>query len=732
MGMWKDYSASFIKKNRASSISIMAAAFIAALFLSFLCSFFYNAWVSEIEGIVQEEGDWQGRIVGEITKEDIDIINNFSNVEKIVINKELSDKSEVAVNIYFKDIREIFQDMPLIVDRLGLEDEAETYHLTLLSKYLIHDPQAKNPPMLMSFYLVILIIVSFSLILIIHNSFAVSMRARIHQFGIFSSVGATPKQILICLMQEAAVLCFVPVFLGSLFGILCSYGVMKWMNVIAVTLPEARISDFHYHPIIFVVTIITSILTVLFSAWLPARKLSRMTPLEAICNMNELHLKKKKKSHFLSLLFGIEGEMAGNALKAQRKTLRTSTLSLTLSFLGFTIMMCFFVLSEISTNHTYFEKYQDVWDVMATVKNTKIQDFRLTKKLREQDGIKNLTAYQKSEASIAVSEEWLSEELVELGGLKAVAGTSVSDGEGSWKVKAPIVIMDDIGFENYCSQIGIPPKFDGTIMVNRIWDSINTNFRYRKYIPYLKEGRDKVTLQNVKKDGKTIEIPIIAYTQELPVLREEYDDYALVQVMPLSQWKKIAGKTEEDMYIRVLATSGMTLAKAEELEKKLVQMIDREYEVESENRMEEKLANNDVVHFYMLILGGFCVLLAMIGTANVFSYTLGFVTQRKREFAQYMSVGVTPNRIWKMFCIEALVIAGRPLLITFPITVFVMAFMIKASYLNPIEFLEKAPIIPVFVFIITIFIFVALAYYLGGKRIMKNSIIDSLHNENLL
>lgn len=64
--MWKDFSASYIKNNRASSISLIAAAFISALFLSFLCSLFYNFWVYEVERIVQEEGDWQGRITGEI------------------------------------------------------------------------------------------------------------------------------------------------------------------------------------------------------------------------------------------------------------------------------------------------------------------------------------------------------------------------------------------------------------------------------------------------------------------------------------------------------------------------------------------------------------------------------------------------------------------------------------------------------------------------------------------
>lgn len=129
---------------------------------------------------------------------------------------------------------------------------------------------------------------------------------------------------------------------------------------------------FQYHPLVFAVTLLASILTVVISAWLPARRLSKMTPLQAIRNTGELQLKKKKHSCILSLLFGIEGELAGNALKAQKKALRTSALSFTLSFLGFALMLCFFTLSGISTKHTYFERYQDAWYIMITVKDTGI------------------------------------------------------------------------------------------------------------------------------------------------------------------------------------------------------------------------------------------------------------------------------------------------------------------------------------------------------------------------
>lgn len=164
--MWKDYSAGFIRKNRASSISIMVAAFISALFLSLVCSLFYNSWTYEIEKITVEEGDWQGRITGEISENDLNTIQNFANVEKAVVKEKLSE-TETVVDVYFQNTRTIYQDMPLIVEKLGLDDSAATYHELLLSRYMIHNPQDEEPPLLMTFYLVILSVVSLSLILII-------------------------------------------------------------------------------------------------------------------------------------------------------------------------------------------------------------------------------------------------------------------------------------------------------------------------------------------------------------------------------------------------------------------------------------------------------------------------------------------------------------------------------------------------------------------------------------
>ena len=729
--MWKDYSKSYIKNNRASSISIMAAAFAATMFLSLLCSIAYNFWAYDVEQIILEEGGWQGRIVCEsLSSDDLSMISQFANVDKAVINEELSKKEKSVADIYFKNARTIYRDMPVIATQLGLNEDSIQYNSLLLSRYFIHDPEDATPPMLLTLYAVILIIVAVSLILIIRGSFELSMNARIHQFGIFSSIGATPRQIRTCLLQEAMVLSILPMLIGSMSGILISYGVIKAVNFYASNVSGRHEAVFQYHPLIFAITIFISFLTVIFSAWIPARKLSRMTPLEAIRNTSGLLLKKKKHSRFLSWIFGMKGELAGNALKAQKKHLRISTLSLLLSFLGFSIMICFTTLTDISTRYTYFERYQDGWDIMITLKDTEIRDFDLTDELQDISGIKDATVYQKAEAMTFLPESLQSDELSSLGGLESVSGTPNENGR--FQISAPVVVLDDTSFLNFCSQIGITPSLDGAIVLNQIWDSVNSNFRYKEYVPFVREDNQKTILY---KNDKTAEIPVLSYTQKSPALREEYDNYALVHFIPLSMWNKTLEEVceaESDSYIRIFSNGTANLADLNTLEQEIVRLVSEQYEIESENRVQERLSNDSLIQGMVMILGAFCVLLAIIGIANVFSNTLGFLRQRKREFAQYMSIGLTPQEMRKMFFIEALVIAGKPLLITLPLTVLFVQFAVTASYLDPMVFWSEAPILPVLIFAAAIVLFVALAYYIGGKRLLQCDLNETLRNDALI
>ena len=731
--MWKDYSIGFIKRNRASSLSVLVAAFVSALFLSLLCGLFYNFGNYEIESVILEEGNWQGRITGTFDDNVVSGVENFANVKTASVNKELSDGQTLVIDICFNNMRTVYQDMSLIAQQLGIPDSSVSYHESLLSTYFVHNPQDTSPPLLPAFFLAVLLIVSVSLILIIHNSFAVSMNARIHQFGIFSSIGATPGQIRTCLLQEAAALCAIPILLGSFIGIALTFGIIQIVNALADDIAGRHEAVFTYHPLVFAVTILVSVLTVLISAWMPAGKLSRLTPLEAIKNTGELQLKRRKKARILAGLFGVEGELAGNALKAQKKSLRTSTLSLTLSFLGFTFMLCFFTLSGISTNHTYFQRYQNAWDVMATIKDTPIENFTHEDEIHGLNDTDSVI-YQKAKAYASVPMAAISKEVAGLGGLEALAGTSVSVSGDTCTILAPVVIMDDSSFAAYCGQIGVSPSGTGSVILNRIWDSVNSNFRYKEYVPFLTEEQDTILLQNRDDAAAAVTIPVLGYTQEPPVLREEYDNYALVQFLSVSSWKqieKVIGNAEQDTYIRVLATKDRSLTELQTIETELTNMLRQEFTLEMENRIQEKTDNDAMLNGYQLIIGALCALLAMIGIANVFSNTLSFIRQRKREFARYLSIGMTPESMRKMFRIEALVIAGRPILITLPVTVLFVWFMITASHLNPMEFLSVAPIVPVVIFIAAIFGFVALAYDIGARKVLNCDLAEALQRDSM-
>lgn len=729
--MWKEYSISYIKNNKTTSVSIMMAAFISAVFLSLITCVFYNMWVDNINQIVAKEGDWQAKIIGSISEKDIESIQSIANV-KDVITIQIGKGMETL--IYFYEMGSIYEDMPKVAKLINADVSVIQYHDMLLSEYFIFAPDDEHPPMLLSFYVFVMAVTCISLILIISNAFLVSMQSRLHQLGILQSIGATPRQIRICLLQEAFVLCLIPIIIGIGGGVALCIGVMQFTNGIAGTY-RGNYAVFTYPFGLFLIAFIGSVLTVLCSAWLPARSISRMSPLQVIKRVEENNsIKKANKFRFISSVFGIEGELAGKSLYVRRKSLRTTTLSLTLSFFAFSIFLCFTTLSGISTKYTYFERYKDAWDIMATIKNQNINDVVNALDNIESNQLESCCVYQKALAYTWLTDDMLSDRLQELGGILTVAGSDVAVKDDRYQVKVPIVIMDDKSFRNYCESLGvtISDTEQGMVTINRIWDSTDSNFRYKKFIPFIKEQNSgNLTLfQNAEKSRDSVKVPILAFTDKLPVLREEYANYALVQVMSSNTWQNMLSNMNldsQETYCNIQTEPDDAIPS---VQAKIEQLLSgKNFEIE--NRPEEERFNKELQDGYTLIMGGLCGLLALIGLANVFSNTLGYIYQRKREFARYLTIGISPQGIKKMLCIEALIIGGKPIVITVPLTVAFVIFAAEASYINPMEFIESMPVFPLFTFACMIFGCVALAYYIGGRKICRNNMIETLKNDIL-
>lgn len=728
--MWKDYSFSYIKNNRSSSVSVLIAAFLAALFLSLLCGSFYNLWKYEVERIEIEEGNWQSRIEGTFDRDDVEALQGFATLKNVTVE-------DGSIWLRFERMWDVLGDTPKIARLLGVSEEKISYHYGLLAMYLIRDGRDTAQRMVFPVVLLVTVLAAVSLIVMLHYPFAVSMNARVHQFGIFSSIGATPKQIRACLMQEAAILCTPPILAGTLLGILGSRGLVCLSNQLGSGVPGRHEAVFGYHPLILALTLLAIVLTVGISAWMPARTVSRLTPLEAIRDMGELKLKRRKHSPILRKLFGVEGELAGNAWKAQKKALRLASFSMTISLMAFILMLCFFTMSEISTRETYFERYQDIWDLYVTVKDTEVDSVEQLSEIRSLSGVERVIGYQKAAAKSMIGEEDLSEELKALGGLEGAEESSVQRTEDGYLINAPILILDDASFLAYCEEQGIPETLDGAVIFNRIRDVTNPDFRHPRYLPYTK-GENETALLKSADGEKTVQISVLAYAETLPALREEYgniDYYEMVHIVPASLWREIKGEiggAEKDSYLCVLGEGTATLEGLQELGTEVGNILETRYTVESENRIQEQLDNDRQIQGMKLIFGGICVLLAVIGIGNVFSNTLGFVRQRKREIARYLSVGMTPGEIRKMFAIEALIIAGRPILLSAVLTALAVWGMLRMSYLEAAVFFAEAPVLPAALFVLAILAFVAFAYGLGWRSVQRFNLAEVLRDDTVM
>lgn len=381
---------------------------------------------------------------------------------------------------------------------------------------------------------------------------------------------------------------------------------------------------------------------------------------------------------------------------------------------------------------TYFERYKDARDIMDTVEGKNIKDIDIAKEISALNNVLDCTIYQKAISYTWITEDMFSDKLKELGGLTAVAGSNVAVEDGRYMVKVPVIILDDSSFESYYKKVRITDSSlseNKMVTINRIWNNIHSEFRYKEYVPFIEEKEEvSLTLFQAEDESDRVDSPILAYTNKLPILREEYASYALVQVMSASTWQsKFSNMSEEknETYINIQTMSDDNI---QSVQSEVEQLLNG-YTYEIENRVEEKELNKEIQKGYTLIMAGLCGLLAIIGLANVFSDTLGSIYQRKREFARYLSIGLTPKGIKKMLCMEALIIGGKPILITVPLTIVFVIFAANASYLNPMEFVEYMSVTPLLIFALLILGCVALAYYIGGRKIYRSNIVEVLKDD---
>ena len=139
-----------------------------------------------------------------------------------------------------------------------------------------------------------LILVVFTGYLIIYNIFQISVTGDIRFYGLLKTIGVTPRQLRRIIRQQALFLCIVGIPLGLLLG----YGVGALLTpvVLRQTSMGAQTAVISASPLIFLVSALFALATVLLSCFRPGRIAAKVSPVEAAKYTEAQSGRKKKRT----------------------------------------------------------------------------------------------------------------------------------------------------------------------------------------------------------------------------------------------------------------------------------------------------------------------------------------------------------------------------------------------------------------------------------------------------
>ena len=198
--------------------------------------------------------------------------------------------------------------------------------------------------MILPLVVILLIIIMVASVVLIYNAFAMSLSEKVKYLGMLSSVGATKRQKRFSIYYEGFILALFGIPLGIGAGVAGIGITLKALGkkIIATSMingvTEQNVSMKVVFPIWAVLIVLgLSIITILISCSIPAKKASKISTISAIRQSDEIKVKAKtlKCPKYNKVIFGYEGELAYKNLKRNGRKARVITVSIALSIVLF-------------------------------------------------------------------------------------------------------------------------------------------------------------------------------------------------------------------------------------------------------------------------------------------------------------------------------------------------------------------------------------------------------------
>lgn len=673
-------------------------------------------------------------IVGEKTYTIVGIVerSNFEDYSASgysTFTLDMNDKDGTAnVFVMFNNKKKIIKQSEDLAKKLGYNN-AISYNSTLLALYG-ESTYGNIMKSMITMIVIMLSLVSIGCIVVIYNSFAISVMERKKEFGLLSSIGATKKQLSYTVFFEA----LIEGIIGIILGICGAYiGIGTVILIINNLIGDILVLKLNLvtNIVFIIIPVIFMILVIFISALVPSRRAAKVSPIEAIRQNDDIKINKKKikTGRLINKLFGIEGEIALKNIKRNKKKYRVTIVSLFISivlfisfssYMNYTIDTASSVMGEVPYDYqiSYFGDDNDI-DALDKISE-----------IIKSNDVKEYVSYSASNLSIignyTYSDEYLDFYKSAYGddGIKALTNLKYQ--------YISIYILDDISYNKYKELIGLDK--DSVILLNKFKGvSYGNNKRVNYDIPVI--NNDDINIKICNFDDNDEDVDTTKYCNKkidnIFITNKSFD--LIEEFSYMSDFKLIVNKKLYDN----ISDSGTHYTQFNIISDntdnidKLTKELDKYDNVNYTNVKESMKQANNMILVIKILMYGFIGLVTLIGVTSVFNTISTSMALRKREFAVLRSIGLTRKGFNKILFFESLFFGLKSLIYAIPVslgvTIIIHYALADMMSINSIVIPWKAIIIS----IVSVFVIVLLTMMYSTSKIKKHNIIEQIREENI-
>lgn len=639
-------------------------------------------------------------------------IEGYSAPGYTLITKIDKASDNINVSLLFKDAKYYKE----YINNIANDNDLNKYNITLNDELLRWSGASLSDRTMNMLYAVagvVIGIIILTSVFVIKNSFDIANQEKKKMYGMLSSIGATSKQIKKNVLHEGFILGLIGIPLGILSGIFADYILVIIINYIGNFNDVKFVFSISIWPVIL--SIILGVVTIYLSVVRAAKKSSKIAPIEAIRNNNEIKInsKKIKSSKIVDKLFGVGGDIAYKNLKRNKKRNRTTIISIVISVAVFISLSSFLSYGFKLTN----QYYQDAnYDIQLYLRDTNEEESK--KIINDIIKMDNVSRYSiiRSMSMIFDYKKYYNEDVLEyFGGVKDLSLRIMSVGE---------------------------EEFERILKENKISD---TNFDYKgllidKNIFYQEGSKNykEVNLLDLNK-FKTVTGSINNKDLNIEILKR-IDNSLMGFQKVYSETPTIIVSDEFYDYIvsnyNVNATDSRSLyIKSSDCEK--LESLIKEYLLDENinnyslfNIETEAKAQRSLITLVAIFLYGFIIVISLIGVTNIINTISTNMNLRRREFAMLKSIGMTKNEFNKMINLESIMYSTKALIIGIPLGLL-GSFAIYKAFANGSDYGFIFPWQAILIAIFVVYILVSLIMYFALRKTKSENIIDTIKDENI-